>query len=847
MKPPSGRQLTINMNLPLRLVKFWYPQALQFFLLTWRNLISLLEEDLAVGLMVRLLFVPLFHDSTIVGKVLSFSFRAVRILLGLLAFALVTVILSFMAVLWFVAPIALPAALFFSQVLVVLFSTVLVLGAGLFIDGLRLNLPKKVWHIKDLGDIFHATRLKKANLNLPFLLQTPEVMDFLQNLEVSPDKFARLEMKLSDQVLQRAWELAKSTQAAEITPAYFFVAFLFAAAGIEALLLALNLTPDDVSQALGYFELRRKLWRRYMIWDEEFAIRHLKGVNRGWLGSPTPLLDAVSEDLTKQAAKFKFADFTGRQAVVTQVVSILSQAQDRNVLLVGPPGSGRSTLVNYLAKIIVSGDAPEALATKRIVALDLTKLMSLMASEGDLAQRVKEIFQEAAYAENVILYIDEIHNLGLGQAGTEFNLYSLMQPFLESSKLQFIGSTDPASYTKVLERNGSFARIFHKVDVPLASAEETRLVLYKRCIDLARYQKIHVSYLAIKEMVELAVRLIHDRVLPDSALSILVECQPAARNSWITSQTVKEVVGRLSHVPVLEVDPGQRQTLLKLEDIIHRRLIDQEEAVRAVANTLRRAATALREQSRPIGSFLFVGPTGVGKTELAKTLAAVYFKSEAAFLQFDMSEYQTEAAVDRLIGTADSPGELTELIKRKPYCLLLLDEFEKANPKILTLFLQVFEEGRLTDFSGNHVDFSNTIIIATSNAASLTIAEGLGKGLTVQQILPQVRSDLLRTYRPELLNRFDEVVVFKPLSKANLQKIVQIKLAGLQKQLKEQGYLVEFTPQVVIEIVRRGFDPVLGARPMRRLIQDTLEADLSRMILENKLSKGQKFVCNKAV
>jgi ATP-dependent Clp protease ATP-binding subunit ClpA len=256
---------------------------------------------------------------------------------------------------------------------------------------------------------------------------------------------------------------------------------------------------------------------------------------------------------------------------------------------------------------------------------------------------------------------------------------------------------------------------------------------------------------------------------------------------------------------------------------------------------LRRASAELREKSRPIGSFLFVGPTGVGKTELAKTLAEIYFKNQDAFVRFDMSEYQTVEAINRLIGQGDEPGELTQAVKNRPYCLILLDEFEKAEPKILNLFLQVLDDGRLTDADGVTTDFTETIIIATSNAASLMIAQGLESGKTINELDKDIREELLRVFKPELVNRFDEVVSFKPLSHDDLKKIVKIKLTWLKEILKKQGYLVEFKDEVTGKLAEIGFDAMLGARPLRRVIQDTLEARLSRMILEGKLPKGETF------
>ena len=496
----------------------------------------------------------------------------------------------------------------------------------------------------------------------------------------------------------------------------------------------------------------------------------------------------------------------------------------------------------FLAKLIISGDAPPALSTKRLVYLDFTRLLSGIKTQGDLAERVKNVFEEVENCGNIIIFIDEIQNLGIGDVGVNFNLYSLLLPFIESSRNQFIVTTEPNNYVKVVEKNGSFARLFTKVNLPPATEKDTIEILQNRAIDLRRNKKIKTTILAIREITELSVKYIHDRVLPDSALHVFENCQPQNENLWIKKSLVEKVVEEFVKVPVGDLGSKDISQVLNLENLIHMRLIDQNEAVEAVSTSLQRSAANLKDEKRPIGTFLFVGPTGVGKTELAKILSEEYFKGQGQFLRFDMSEYQSTDAIDKLVGKEGEEGYLTGQIRINPYSLILLDEFEKADPKILDLFLQVLDDGRLTDGTGKTVDFKNTIIIATSNAGSLIIASGLAEGKNMDILEQEIQSELLKIFKPELLNRFDQVVLFKPLSKEDLGKIVKLKLSALQNQLKEQGLLVEFAPELVSMLAEKGYDPVLGARPLRRLIQDTLETKLSRLILENQIPKGEKFV-----
>lgn len=797
-----------------------------------------LEEDLAVTLMWKLIFVPLFHDSSSVGRVLSFLFRFFRILTGIFAFALATTVLIVTAIYWFALPL-----LTFLDILQFLSRILFLGGLGLFLIHITTHPHKKVWQIQLSKDanFWSASRFKKENVNFASLLKDKEVLDLILHLEFQSEYLPKITIQDIDKAGQKAYEFAKNCGSEYLGPTHFFVASLEEVPGIDNVLLRLDLKISDFEQALRYLEKRKNTWRRVYIWDHDFTIRHLKGVNRGWLGVPTPSLDLYSEDLTKQAASVGFPDLIRENTIVTEVVNILSQQSGRNVILVGPAGSGKSTLIRYLAKQIVAGDAPEAFATKRLVLLDLTKLLSGIKTQGELAERVKDIFEEVAFAQNVIIVIEEIHELGMGEVGSSFNLYSLMEQYLEQDAFQFIGTTEAESYSKILEKNVSFARIFRKIELPPATPMDALNILEYRAIEVERKNKIKVSFIALKTCVELSQKHVHDRVLPDSAISVFKESLTEPVNGWVTKDVIKKVISSRVKVPLMEVGTADKDKLLNLEGELHVHFIGQEQAVKAVSDALRRSSTGLREEGRPIGSFLFVGPTGVGKTELAKTLSEVFFKTEGAFLRFDMSEYQNPESVSRLIGGSGEGGQLTEAVRQRPYSLLLLDEFEKANEKIFTLFLQVLDDGRLTDGAGRVVYFDNTIIIATSNVASLIIAQGLQQGKGMDIIDKEVNDELLRTFKPELVNRFDEVVLFKPLTSGELQRIVQIKLAILQNQMKEKGYLVEFDGQLITELARRGFDPVLGARPLRRLIQDTLEANLSRMILENKLTKGNPY------
>jgi ATP-dependent Clp protease ATP-binding subunit ClpC len=831
--------------LPHNLLKFWYVDGARLWWRLWKNTITYLEESLGVGIMWHLLFTPLFHDFSIVGRAFSFIFRLCRVGFGLVAYFIVTLLLALVALYWFFVPILLIFSFFNITLITTIHKLVFLLGLFLYFRRIR-NPALKLSQVKKADHIWQASRLKPHEIHFVTLLKHPNVVNLLTQVELKTEQFVpmtQISLQTTPQVVQQAVALAQQVKSDYIEAEHFFLGFLLTIPQSNQFLAQYQVTLEDLTESLVWQAEKREQKRTYSLWNEKYSTKHLKGTNRGWLGVPTPSLDRVVTDLTHQASMQSQDDFVGREDTVEQLIRDLSLEKGRNVIIVGDTGTGKTTLVQHLACLIVRGDAPASLATKRLVSLELPKLLSGVTSEGVLAERIKTIFEEVQYSGQIILFIDEIHTLGLAEAGAQYNLYGLLQPYLESSTFQFIGATESGNFAKVIEKNTAFSQLFHRVDLPTANAEETLKILKRKSIQME--PKVYFSLPALHECVSVAMRYMHSLVLPASAVRLFSESIGAAQNGWVTKEIVDQLAGQLTHVPIAAVSGAKTDQLLHLEEIIHQQYIDQEEAVTAIATSLRRSAANLRETNRPIGSFLFVGPTGVGKTELAKILSQIYFSG--SMHRLDMSEYQAEDSINKLIGGAGERGEVTEFVRQSPYCLLLLDELEKAHPKILTLFLQVLDDGRLTDGTGETVDFTNTIIIATSNAGSIQIAQGVSSGIPIAQVKQTLDAELLRVFKPEFINRFDQVVMFKPLASQHLEYIVTLKLKDLQQKLKDQGIMVRFSQDLITSIAQRGFDPIMGARPLRRLIQDTLEAKLATLILENKIPKGQEIVIDSSI
>lgn len=611
---------------------------------------------------------------------------------------------------------------------------------------------------------------------------------------------------------------------------------------IARLFSLFGIDEGDLANAMLFRKAAGLLWRLRRapstltgFLGRPYTVRH-RVMNRAWTARPTSLLDQYSEDLTDFARRERVGFLIGHEEEYDRLLDVLSRPGNQNALLVGESGAGKETIIAHLAYEIVKDRVP-MLFDRRLVKLDISALVA-GAKENEVQERVQRIVDEMMRAGNVILYIPDIHNLTKTSGAAYLSAADALLPVIKGGALPVIGATYPQEFKAILEPNTELTNAFEVIPIQeVTESEAVRYLVYISII-LERRYGMTISFGALKEAVRLAHAYFTDRPLPGSAEALLKEAVADAHEKRITMLTADEIIAiaeRKVNVPIHKATAAEAARLLNLEDEIHKRLVDQEEAVREVAQALREYRSGLARQGGPIASFLFVGPTGVGKTELSKILAGIQFGSREAMARFDMSEYQDKSSVTRLL------DNVTEAIRRMPYSLVLLDEFEKAHPDILNLFLQVFDDGRLTDRTGRTVDFQHTIIIATSNAHSDLIKEELEEGKGMREIAADLKKKLTAYFRPELLNRFSDIIVFKNLSRADIFAIAEIHLRDLQQQVREQsGIELIFDDAAIRAVAELGYDPVFGARPLRNVLSDKIKAVLAEKILRKEAGRGSE-------
>ena len=569
-------------------------------------------------------------------------------------------------------------------------------------------------------------------------------------------------------------------------------------------------------------------------------------------------LDEFGYDITKAAREGKLDPLVGREDEIQRVIQILGRRRKNNPMLVGDPGVGKSAIVEGIAIKIINGDIPPVLANKRLISLDLGSIVAGTKYRGDFEKRLKSIINEVAASPDVILFIDEFHTIvGAGGASGSLDAANMLKPALARGEIQCIGATTMDEFSKIVEKDGALDRRFQKIVVEHTDIQHTISILSRLKANYEKHHNVVYTDDAIEACVRMSERYITDRCLPDKAIDALdeagsmVRLQQPKKTGIVTAENVAEVISKMTGIPSGRVAEGESARLVKMREKISRRIIGQDEAIDKVVRAIQRNRAGIKDPGKPIGTFIFFGPTGVGKTQLAKSLAEYLFDSEDNMVRLDMSEYMEKFNVSRLIGAPpgyvgfEEGGQLSERVRRKPYCVVLLDEIEKAHPDVFNLLLQVMDEGRLTDSNGRTVSFRNTILIMTSNVGSRELDEyGTGVGFnTAGRNIQSNRKSVLekavrKAFPPEFINRVDEQVFFNPLTKEDIAKIIDIELKGLKSRVQNAGFDISVTAAAKRFVADAGYDPSYGARPLKRAVQKYIEDPVSEQIITDRMFGG---------
>lgn len=614
--------------------------------------------------------------------------------------------------------------------------------------------------------------------------------------------------------------------------------------GTDHLLLGMILAPSSMTYRL--------LSRQGVTPDKVYeAIRELRTSGKTAEDENIDVLFKFTEDLTKMAKDGKLLPVIGREKEVLRTIQILGRKFKNNPVLIGDPGVGKTAIVEGLAQKIVKGDVPSFLKNKKILKLDMGRIIAGTKFRGEFEERMKKLID--ALRKNVgqyILFIDELHTVvGAGAAEGAVDAANLLKPELARGEMQVIGATTVNEYRKYVEKDKALARRFQPILVGEPSIEDTIEILRGIKKEFEKHHGTTITDEALVAAARLSARYITDRFLPDKAIDLIDEAASAVRlrssEKIVDENEIAKVIELWTGIPVSRMLESEREKLVNLGQLLHKRIINQDDAVKVVAQTIRKARAGLKDPKRPNGVFLFLGPTGVGKTELAKALAEVLFGSEDALIRIDMSEYTEKHTVSRLIGAPpgyvgyEEGGQLTEQVRRRPYSVVLLDEIEKAHQEVFNVLLQVFDDGRLTDGKGNTVDFKNTIIIMTSNIASEHILDALEEGIS--DLTNLIEEEMRKYFKPEFINRIDAAIVFKPLTIEHMKQIVELQLEKISQRIKEQNRQIEFTDQAKEYLAKRGYIPALGARPLKRVIENEIEAILADKIISGEFKEGSKM------
>ncbi len=649
-----------------------------------------------------------------------------------------------------------------------------------------------------------------------------------------------------EEVVIKAFQVAKAEGHGDVGPGDLFIALTMIEPALKRLVDELGLRLEDLLNIVYWYNLVKR--KNFNFLDTSDFIFN-GGVGKDWIFGYTRYLNRYSQDITDLIRQNRNnLKYIGHQSVIDKIEKSLLSSQGKNMVLVGSEGSGKRTSVYGLARRIALGQAYGAINLKRVLELDLEALLSGATSRGEIVGRLNRVFGEAARVGNLVLLIDNFDNILSTKALGQVDASQILIPYLSSPEFNVIGTSQPGPYHRYVENNPALDQRIEKIEIEEPGEQEMIRILEDSVPLLEARTGCFFRYLAIKEVLFLANKYVFNQPNPQKSLKLLDKVASESRGQIVTRERVREIASSAYKVPVGEAGQREKRRLLNLEEILHRRVINQNQAIEEIAQAMRRARAEIGQKGKkPIGSFLFIGPTGVGKTETAKALASSYFSGEENMARFDMGEYQNKQDLYRLIGDSQEggrPGELSRKLNESPHSLLLFDEVEKAHPDILNLFLQILDEGVATTSQGKKLVFSNTIIIATSNAGAEYIRKKIEEGVNPAEISDEIQDYLMDKgiFKPEFLNRFSSVVSFSPLTRAQIEKIAKIKLDKLKRQIKsEKDIQINFGENVASEIASRGYNPEMGARPMERTIERLIENLIAKKILANDLKRGESL------
>lgn len=664
---------------------------------------------------------------------------------------------------------------------------------------------------------------------------------FVTRFGIGPNFLTELSSHLPEStevIWKRALELRGKYQAETVDAATLLTALVEQIPGSDQVLAHLQLSPDDIEAGLGWYQHIRHIVKSHR------AKKQTGGIGRDWAFGYTPMLSRFALNVSESVAGGLLTrDLEGHQEVIGQVTKLLSGGGRQNAVLVGPTGVGKTTLVYSLAERLInpSPELPQNLRYRQVMALDPSSLIAQARGRGELENLVQGLFVEALKAKNVVIFLDDAQ-LFLQDGTGSVDLSNLLLPILEGGGLRIILAMDEQRWLQLSQTNPGLTQYMNRITVSPLGKDDTMLVLQDQLLILEFRNHVTYMYQSLEEAYRLGDRYVQDRAMPGQAISLLEAAAQQASNSLVTVSSIQQAVEKTFGVKVGNANAADERTkLLNLEQLIHERMINQVRAVNVVSSALRRARAGVRNQDRPIGTFLFLGPTGVGKTELSKALASVYFGGEDRLVRLDMNEFSRPDDVTRLIADgAHDPNGLAAQIAKQPFSVVLLDEIEKAHPNVLNTLLQLLDEGVLRDINNRAVSFKDAIVIATSNAGADRIRQYIDAGWKMEQFEEKFVNELIDSgqFKPEFLNRFDEIVVFRPLNQDELLQVLDLILASINKTLAPQKITLKVADDAKKMLVSVGYDPRLGARPMRRIVQRGIEDIVAKRMLSGAVVPG---------